>query len=77
MEMWAPVCKNKAFRMLMTGKAKEYVDPWKADRDHTQAARSYEELLNKAKDYARKRKLDSTAQKNTQQGGDPMDVGSV
>ena len=49
-------------------KSKEYFDLWEADRDNTYAAKSYEELLNKAKDYARKRKLDNTAQKNMQQG---------
>ncbi len=32
-----------------------------ADRDHTGVAKSYVELLSKMKDYARNRKLDSTA----------------
>ncbi len=45
------------------------------NRDHTDPEKSFEELLNKAKDYARKRKLDNTAQKNAQHGGDPVDVG--
>ncbi len=50
---------------------------WEADIDHTDVTKSYEELLNKVKDYARKRKLDSTAQKNMQHGADPMDVGAA
>ncbi len=29
------------------------------------------------KDYARRRKLDNTAEENTQHGGDPMDVGAI
>ncbi len=33
--------------------------------------------FDKAKDDARKRKLDNTAQKNLQHGGDPVDVGAV
>ncbi len=41
------------------------------------AAKSYEELLNKVKDYARRRKRDNTAQRNTQHGDDPMDVGAI
>mgnify|MGYP003349288641 CR=1 FL=1 len=42
-----PVFKMNALRMLMTGKAKEYFDMWEADRDPTDAGKSYEELLNK------------------------------
>ena len=33
--------------------------------------------MNKVKDYARKRKLDNTVQRNTQHGSDPMDVGAA
>ncbi len=40
-------------RMLMTGKAKEYFDLWEADHDPMYAKKTYEELLNKVKDYAR------------------------
>ncbi len=69
--------KINALRVLMTGKAKEYFDPWGGDRDNTDAAKSYEELLNKVKAYSRRRKLDNTAQRNTQHGGDHMDVGAV
>ncbi len=73
----APAFKINALRMLMTGKAKEYFDLWEGDRDTTDVAKSYEELLNKVKDYARRRKLDNTAQKNMQHGGDPREVGQV
>ncbi len=61
----------------MTGKAKELFDLWEADRDHTDLAKSYEELSNKVKDYARKRELDSPAHMNMQHGSDPMDVGTL
>ncbi len=59
------------------GKAKEYFDFWEADRDPTDAAKTYKELLSKVRDYSRTRKLDSSAMENLQQGGDPMDVGAV
>ena len=59
-----PMYKINALRMLMIGKSKEYFDLWEADRDPSDVTKSYEELLNKIKDYARKKKLDSTAQKN-------------
>ena len=45
----------------MTGKAKEYFDLREADRDNTDPAKSYEELLTNVKDYSRRRKLDSSA----------------
>ncbi len=45
----APVFKINARRMLMIGKAEEYFDPWEGDRDSTDAAKSYEELLNKVR----------------------------
>ena len=50
-----------ALRMLITGKAKVYFNLWEADHDPTNAAKTYEELLNKFKYYARRRKLDSSA----------------
>jgi hypothetical protein len=73
----APLCKINALRMPMTGKAKEYFDFWQVDHDPTNAAKTYEELLSKVKDYARRRKLDSSAKEKFQEGGDPMDVGVV
>ncbi len=69
-----PVYKVNAVRVLMTGKAKEYFDFWEADRDNTDPAKSYEELLTKAKDYSRSSKLDSSAKEKMQYGGDPMAV---
>ena len=61
----------------MTGKATAYFDLWEADRDNTDPAKSYEELLTKVKDNSRRRKLDSSAKEKMQHGGDPMDVGAV
>ncbi len=73
----APAFKINTLRMLMTGKAKEYFDVWEADRDAVGAAKSYEELLAKVKDYSRWRKLDISVKAKMQHGGDPMDVGAV
>ncbi len=73
----APVYKIESLRMIMTGKAKEYFDIWEEHPDNTDAAESYEELLSKIKDYARRRKLDSTAEEKMQHGGDPLDAGDV
>ncbi len=72
----APVLKINAVRILMTGNIKPYFDLWVADRDTTDAAKSYEELLGEVKDYSMRRKLYSSAGKKMQHGGDPMDVGS-
>ncbi len=67
----------KARRIFMTGKTKDNFDLWEADRDHIDAANSYRDLLTKAQDYARKRKLGMSSQKNRQHGGDPLDIGAV
>ncbi len=61
----------------MTGKAKEYFDLREADRDTTDAAKSYDELLVKLEDYSRRRALDSSEKEKMQHGGDPMDGGVV
>jgi hypothetical protein len=74
---FAPLYKINPLRMLITGKANEYFDLREADRDRTNAAKAYEDLVNKAKDCSRRRKLDSTAQEKTQHGGDSLDVGAV
>ncbi len=73
----APVFNINALRMLMAGNAKEYLDLWEAHRSTAGPAKSYEELLNKVKDYTRRRNVDSSAKEKTQHGGDPMDVGAV
>ncbi len=57
--------------MLMAGKAKEYFKVWEADRHTTDPAKSYEERSNKVKDYARRRKLDSSARKRCSTGVTP------
>ncbi len=72
-----PVFKINGLRMLMTGKAKEYFVLWEGDRDTTTAAKSDGDLLNKVTDYARRRKLGATAQKNTRHGEAPVDVGAA
>ncbi len=61
----------------MTGKTKEDCDILEADRDTTDAAKSCEELLCKFQDYARRRKLDSSAKEEMQHRGDPLDVGTI
>ncbi len=71
------VFKINALRVLMIGKAREYFNLWEAVRDSIDAAKSCEELQNKDKDYARRRKLDSSAKQKAHHGGDPMDVGVV
>ncbi len=63
--------------MLMAGNTEEYFDLWEAYHDPTNAKKTYEELFNKVKDYARRRTLDATAKEKMQQGGDPMDVVAV
>ena len=65
------VFKINALRLLTTGKAREYFDLWEGDSDKTDAAKSFVDLLNKLKDFAWRKKLDSAAQKNIQQGNDP------
>ncbi len=63
----------------MTGEAKEHfdLDLWEADRDTTDAAKSYEEMLAKVKDYSRRRKWDSSVKEKMRHGGDPKDAGAV
>ncbi len=48
----APAFKINALLFLTTGKAKEYFDVWEGDRDTSDAARSYAELLNSVNDCA-------------------------
>ncbi len=64
-----PVFKINALRIMTTGKAKEYFDLWEADRDTTDVAKSYEELLARVKKYSRRRKMDSTVTEKMQHGG--------
>ncbi len=66
----APLFEINALWMLITGRAKEYFDLWEADHDPTNAKKTYEELLNKVKDYAGRHKLDTNAKGRMQQGGD-------
>ncbi len=73
----APLFKISALRMLMTGKAKKYFDLWEACHDPTNAKKTYEELLNKVAEYARRRKLDTSSKERMQQGEDHTGVGAV
>ncbi len=41
--------------MLMIDQAKEYFDLWEADKDPTNVAKTYEELLNQVRDCAMRR----------------------
>jgi hypothetical protein len=54
----ASACTINALRMRMIGKAKGYFDLWEADRDPTDAAKTYEDLLNRVKDDSRRRELE-------------------
>ncbi len=57
--------------------SRSYFDLWEADRDTTDAAKSYKELPSKVHDYSRRIELDSSAKKKMQRGGDTMDVGAA
>ena len=61
--------------MLMTGKAKEYFDLWEVDQDTADIEKAYEDLLVKVNDYARRKKLDKSAQKQVQSGMTPWTSG--
>ncbi len=72
-----PMYKINAVRVLMTDTAKEHFALWEAGRDHTDVAKSLEELLSRVKDYARKRKLDALVHKSAQHGSGLMHAGSI
>ncbi len=73
----APMFKISALRLLMAGKAKEYLDLRKVDRDTTDQAKAYDELSANINKYSRIRKLDSSTKEKMQHGSEPMDVGAV
>ncbi len=72
-----PLIQDQRTEDVDDGKVKEYLDLWEADHDPTKAKKTYEELLSKVKDYARRRKLNTNPKEGMQQGGEPMDVGAV
>ncbi len=74
---FAPAFKINAMRRHMTGKDEEYFDIWVADRGTTDAAKSYEKLLSKVRDYAIRRGLDRAVIEKMQHGVDPVDVGTT
>ena len=67
-----PSIKVSALKMLMVGMSKTYFDMWESDHTGTQDDTFFNSVLAKAKDYARKKKLDTAIR---QKHGDPMDIG--
>ena len=53
-------------------KAKEYFKLWEAEHEADEAG-GFEEILNKVRDYSRKKKLDSSVSRSK----DDMDLGRV
>jgi hypothetical protein len=51
----AAVFEINALRTVTTVKAREYFDLWEGDCDKVDAAKSFTELLNKLKDFARRK----------------------
>jgi len=71
-----PLYKVTAMKLMMVGRAKENYEIWEADHKDDPDG-GYAKILEKVKDYARKKKLDSVAKKSESTGGDPMDLGKV
>jgi hypothetical protein len=68
----AAVFKVTALRCLMVGKAKEYFELWESEHEADEAG-GFEDILNKVKDYARKKKLYSSVSNSK----DDMDLRRV
>ena len=64
--------KVTALRLLMVGTSKDHFELWGAEYQNYDDG-GYKEILGKAKDYARRRKLDHAATK----AADPLDIGGV
>jgi len=64
-----PVYKIVALRSLTIGKARDHFDHWEDEDTSLNEDEQFENLLNKVKDYARKKKLDGR--------GSAMEVGAV
>ena len=69
-----PLYKFTALRMMMTGKAADHFEMWQAETDDDE--KGFGRLLDKVRDYARRRKLDDVAKKAVS-GGRDMDCGGV
>ena len=71
-----PLYKVTALRLLMVGKAKEHFEIWEADHK-SELDGGFSNILNKIRDYARKKKLDAVATKAESKGADPMDLDAL
>ena len=70
-----PVYKMNALKSLMVGRSKDFFEIWETEGNATYDEDFFREVLAKAKDYARRKKLDSAVKQNVQKGSDPMDIG--
>ena len=70
-----PVYKMNALKALMVGRSKDFFEIWETEGNATYDEDFFKEVLAKAKDYARRKKLDSAVKQNVQKGSDPMDIG--
>ena len=64
--------KMVALESLMVGKAKDQFDTWKETMEGSESEESFRKLVNKAREYATKKRLESNMKK-----GIPMDIGAV
>ena len=64
-----PVYKIVALRTLTIGKTRDHFDQWEAEDKGVDEDATFENLVNKVKDYARKKKIDGR--------GSAMEVGAV
>ena len=64
-----PVHKIVALRTLTIDKTRDHFDQWEAEDKGVDEDATFENLLNKVKDYARKKKIDGR--------GSAMEVGAV
>ena len=71
----APLYKVTALRMMMVGRSKDHFEIWQDESGDDEAG--FEKLLDRVKDYARRRKLDHTAEKRVSGGNDPMIEGAT
>ena len=71
----APVFKINALKSLMVGRGKDLFEVWETAENAAHDEDFFQEVLAKAEDYARKKKLDNSAKQNMQKGSDSMDIG--
>ena len=73
----APIFKVNALKFLMVGRSKDFFEIWETEGGSAHDEDFFKDLLCKAKDYARRKKLDSSVRTNIQKGNDPMDIDRV